>query len=375
MSRVTRYILRQLTAPMLFTTLALAGVIWLTQSLQFIDKIVVNGLSVTAFLQFTSLMLPRMLAIVLPVALFLSIIFTYHRLRSDSELVVLSAAGLSKAMLARPALIFAAVVTLVTYFMVMYLAPYSYRTFKDQQHKLRSDFAAVLLQEGTFNNLSRGLTVYIREREPTGELLGILVHDNRDTGKPVSMMAERGALINGADGPRFVMEKGNRQQVDRNSGNLSLLYFEKYTLDLSQFIEKPGARWRSPGERYLQDLFDPGTTPDDIANRDKLWVEGHRRIITPLYTLVLALIALAPVLAGEFSRRGMGKRLLVTSVSALAFEAMAVGLTTMASKTPSLVPLMYLYLFVSLAAVVYVLARAPSSVKRQPSETAVEGMG
>jgi len=371
MSRVTRYILRQVTAPMLFITLALTGVIWLTQSLQFIDKIVVNGLSVTAFLQFTSLMLPRMLAIVLPIALFLSIIFAYHRLLADSEIVVLSAVGLSKARLAMPAMIFSVGVILITYFMVMFAAPYTYRVFKDQQHRLRSDFAAVLLQEGTFNNLTRGLTVYVRERKPTGELLGILVHDNRDTSKPVTMMAESGALVNGPDGPKFVMVKGNRQQVDRATGNLSFLTFKSFPLDLSQFIEEPGVRWRSPGERYLNELFNPGTMPDDIANKDKLWVEGHRRIISPLYTLVLALIALTPVLAGEFSRRGVAKQLLAASVSAMVFEALALGLTTLSTKNPVLVPLMYLYLVVSMAAVIYVLARSPARAKRQADRSMV----
>jgi lipopolysaccharide export system permease protein len=359
MSRVTRYILRQLTAPMLFITLALTGVIWLTQSLQFIDKIVVNGLSVMAFLQFTSLMLPRMLAVVLPIALFLSVVFTYHRLLADSEIVVLSAAGLSKFMLTKPVLIFASIVILVTYGIIMFVSPYSYRVFKDQQHRLRSDFAAVLLQEGTFNNLTHGLTVYVRERESNGELLGILVHDNRDTSQPVTMMAERGALVSGPDGPKFVMYNGNRQQVDRASGNLSFLTFKRFPLDLSQFIEEPGVRWRSPGERYLSELFNPGTSPDDIANKDKLWVEGHRRIVAPLYTLVLALIALTPILAGEFSRRGVTKQLLAAAAGALLFEALALGLTTLASKNPVLVPLMYLYLLVSLAAVIYVLARSP----------------
>jgi lipopolysaccharide export system permease protein len=170
------------------------------------------------------------------------------------------------------------------------------------------------------------------------------------------------------------MIKGNRQQVDRASGNLSFLTFERFPLDLSQFIEEPGVRWRSAGERYLHQLFDPGTTPDDIANKDKLWVEGHRRIISPLYTFVLALIALTPILAGEFNRRGMAKQLLFASAAALIFEAMALGLATLASKNPVMVPLMYLYMLVSTAAVIYFLGRSPLR-SRRGAEDSVVGAG
>ena len=372
MSGVTRYILRQLFAPMLFVVLALTGVIWLTQSLRFIDKIVSNGLSVAAFLQFTSLLLPRALAIVLPIALFLAVLHVYNRLRTDSELVVLWAAGLSKSALARPALLLAAAVTLVTYGLTLYLAPLAHRTFKDEQYRLRSDYAALLLQEGVFNTLSQNLTVYIRERQSGGEMVGILVHDGRDRSKPVTMMAERGALVRGPTGPRFVMVNGNRQQVDREKGVLSLLYFDKYSLDLSLFAPESLERWRTPGERFLGELLFPGDTPEDRRNRDKLVVEGHRRLTAPLYTIVLTLIALSAVLAGEFNRRGQVQRILAAAAAAVLAETMGLGLTMLTAKLPVLIPVLYLYVIACAGAALFVLGRRP---RRGPTEISEAAAG
>ncbi|MDP7603497.1 MAG: LptF/LptG family permease, partial [Alphaproteobacteria bacterium] len=213
MSRVTRYILRQLFAPTLFITGALVGVVWLTQSLRFVDLIVNRGLSAGHFFYLTMLLLPGFLSLILPIALFCAVLFTYHRLSFDSEIVVLRAAGLSHRQLARPALALALGATIVTYGLTLYLTPLGFRTFKDQQFTIRSSYASVLLREGVFNTLVDGVTVYVRERKSGGELRGILVHDNRQPSKPITVMAERGILTNTAEGPRFVMVNGNRQEV------------------------------------------------------------------------------------------------------------------------------------------------------------------
>ncbi len=371
MSAVTRYILRELVPPLLLILVTLSGVIWLTQSLRFIDKIVANGLSVLAFLEFTSLLAPRILALVLPIAVFLAVLYTYQKLRADSELIVLSAAGFSREKLARPAMALAVGATVLGYALTLYLAPLAYRTFKDRQGQLRSDIAAILLQEGTFNTLFDGLTVYVRERKPGGEMFGILVHDNRNPSRPITMMAESGVLVNGPDGPRFVMANGNRQEVDKEKGDLSLLYFDSYALDLSLYVAEPDNRWRTPGERFLTGLFWPQDRILDDESRQRLRLEGHSRLISPLYTIVLALIALCTVLAGEFSRRGLGRRIFLGAATALVFEIVGVSLTVLARQYAYLVPILYLYVAASAVLVIHVLRRNPrrSTPASMPDDT------
>ncbi len=203
MNGITRYLVGQLFVATLFITFAITGVVWLSQSLRFIDLIINRGLSVFTFLELTLLLLPTFLAVIVPLALFCAVMYTYHRLTVDSELVVLRATGLSQFDLARPALILASGVTAVCYGITLYLMPMGFREFKDRQSSIRSDYSHLLLQEGTLNTLSDGFTVYIRAREPSGEILGILVHDSRDPSAPVTWMAERGALVRSPDGPRL----------------------------------------------------------------------------------------------------------------------------------------------------------------------------
>ena len=69
MKRIDRYIFRQLLGATLFVAVTLTGVVWLTQSLRFVEMIVNRGLSAPLFLYFTMLLLPSFLGVILPVAL------------------------------------------------------------------------------------------------------------------------------------------------------------------------------------------------------------------------------------------------------------------------------------------------------------------
>src|SRR5882724_2868849 len=102
MKSLDRYILRQCLSMMIFITAALSAAVWLAQSLRLVDLIVNRGLSIEVFLYLALLILPRFLDIVLPIGAFIAVLFVFNRLSSESELVVMRAAGLGPMVLARP---------------------------------------------------------------------------------------------------------------------------------------------------------------------------------------------------------------------------------------------------------------------------------
>ena len=366
MSEITRYVLRQLIEVTLFVTLALTGVVWLSQSLRFVDLIINRGLSFFTFVYLTFLLLPSFLAVLMPIALFFAVAYTYHRLVIDSEIVVLRSAGLSEMALMKPALIMAGILVALCYLITLYLQPAGFRNFKDRQFIIRADYSKILLQEGSFNTLGEGLTVYIRERLDNGEVRGILVHDNRDRAAPVTMMAERGVLMNAADGPYLSLFKGNRQVMNRDRGKLSLLYFDRHNLDLSDLIDAEGPRWREPRERYIHELFREPQDNNEATYIHDLRAEGHNRLVSPLYNLVMTLIALAALLGGEFNRQGRAVRMVFAGAIAAGFQGLALVLTYMIVKMPLLMPLLYVNVVLWTAATLYVLL-----YRRKPRNRAI----
>ncbi|MGA0394519.1 MAG: LptF/LptG family permease, partial [Rhodospirillales bacterium] len=137
MSELNKYVLRQLLIGMVIVTIGLTCVIWLTQSLRFVDMIVNRGLTAGTFVYLTMLLLPNFLSIILPIAVFTVVVFTYSKLISDRELIVMRAAGLSQHALARPAILLAAIVCLFSYIINIFILPESYRMFRELQWEVR----------------------------------------------------------------------------------------------------------------------------------------------------------------------------------------------------------------------------------------------
>jgi lipopolysaccharide export system permease protein len=334
MDRLTWYVFRQALMVTLSVGVIFSAAVWLLQSLRLVDLIVNRGLSIGLFLYLAVLILPRFIDVVLPVAIFTAVIFVYAKLIAESELVVMRASGMSQWALAKPALMIGAVGMIILYAMAFYFLPASNRAFKDLQFEIRNKFATALIQEGVFNTLSDTLMVYVKQRDSKGDLLGLLIENTSDKDKPITISAERGALVDTPEGPRILMANGTRQQFDRLTGKLSSLSFKSYTLDLSEVQNAPTLRDRQPDEFYLSELL-------DNLNNQAMVVELNMRLTGPLLALSMAAIPILCLLPGEFNRRGQARRILLAIAIALAMEIVDVGLTNLARSTMAVIPLIY----------------------------------
>jgi lipopolysaccharide export system permease protein len=339
--RLSLYLLSQLIGPTALFAFLLTAVIWLTTSLRLLDLVINRGQSAPTFVYLTILVLPSLLVIILPIAYFFGTLFALSKLNTDSELVVMSAAGFSRAQVAVPVFIVAALVMALTYLCTLYLMPAGQRAMKDKVVDIRADIGTALLNEGEFNTPALGLTVFIRELNSDGTIRGVLVHDNRNKVHPVTYLAESGQLAQTAGGARLIMADGTIEASGNGGGQLSVLKFQRYVFDLDQFAGPAHATERATSERYLSELFWPSAAlPEKIRNA--YIAEGHNRLSEPLYCIVFALIALAAILRGSRARGANALRLTA------AFAAMAVvriagyGVQGLAVRDPSFNVLFYL---------------------------------
>ena len=97
MKKLDTYIAKQIVTGFLLVALSLMSMLWLTQSLRFVEMVTDKGLPVYLFVEMTSLLMPRVFTILSPIALFVAVMFVYNRLITDSELVVMKAVGISSA--------------------------------------------------------------------------------------------------------------------------------------------------------------------------------------------------------------------------------------------------------------------------------------
>jgi lipopolysaccharide export system permease protein len=340
-SRLDIYIFRQVLAALLVTTGGLTALIWLTQSLRFVDLVVNRGLSFTVFLRLTSLLIPSFVAVILPITTYIVIQFVYLRMAGDRELTVMRAAGLSPWALARPALTVAVIVTAVGYGLSIWGVPASMRAFKEYQWEIRNRLAAFLLQDGVFTPLSEKLTVYVRSRDQDGTLRGILVDDARDPTAHATILAERGRLIDSPTGPRVLLLDGNRQQIDHQTGRLDTLTFKQNEVDLADATKDDSSRTLDMSEVPIDALFDPH--PALERDRGKWIAEGYRRLTEPLTTMSYAMIGLLAALGGQFSRHGNVLRPMVSIGVMVVLLALGLALGTIAARDNQLITLLWVH--------------------------------
>jgi lipopolysaccharide export system permease protein len=340
-SRIDRYVFRQLALALVAVTAGLVALIWLTQSLRFVELVVNRGLSFRVFLELSSLQIPYFVAVILPITTFVVVQFIYQRLAGDRELTVMRAAGLSPLALARPALAVAAVAVVLGYLLNLVVVPAAFGAFRQYQFEIRNRVAAFLLQEGVFTAVSDDLTVYVRARDPDGMLRGILIEDARQPNSPATILAESGRLVSSDGAPRLLLLNGSRQEIDRQTGRLNILTFAENAIDLNSNSRGEEQRFRDITEMSISELFNP--SPGLVQARDlpKLRVEAHRRLAAPLTAASFSLVALVSVLMGTFRRYGGLLRPLMAVLAVVGLLALGLGVTNLAAKQLDLIPLIW----------------------------------
>lgn len=336
------YILGQILGPVALLTVLMTCVILLTQSLRLLDLVINRGQSAPTFVYLTILILPGLLAIILPIAFFFGTLFTLSRLNGDSELVVMASAGYSQRQLAAPVFIAALLVMILTWACALWLMPAGQRALNAKVLDIRADIGAALLNEGEFNPPAPGLTVFIRQLGNDGQIRGILVHDSRDVHRPVTYLAERGVLAQTPQGARLIMLDGTVEQSAQGGRELSVLKFQRDVINLDQFAGPARVNQRQTSERFLGELLNPSDPSLPQRIRNTYLAEAHNRLSQPLYCLAFAMIAMAAIMRGRRQRGALAMRLTMASLAAAAVRIAGYGVSGPASGHPVLIAFFYI---------------------------------
>ena len=292
-----RYMFRQVTNAFLVILLTLTIVVWLATALKELNLITSQGQGIVLFFQMTMLSLPSLMALIAPNAMLMAALYTLDRMNGDSELIVMTASGAPVWRIGAPLLALASLVSIAILLANLFLTPASMRALRSFVTQVRADLISQVLQPGRFSSPESGLTFHIRDRSLSGDLLGLLVHDERDDKQVMSYLAERGRIITNDDGSYLVMFEGyvHRYNSEDADKNVQIVAFDQNMLDISEFSPKDNAgKDLRPREQYISDLISPDMNDKATKhNYGQIRSELHDRLATPLYPLVFAFVAIA----------------------------------------------------------------------------------
>ena len=344
MGRIDRDLLSQLLAVFGLASLVLVLVYWINRAVVLFDQLIADGQSAWVFLELTALALPSIVKLVLPLAAFAATLYALARLMGDSEITVVQATGASPWRLARPVLAFGLIVGLLVSVLAHVLVPASLGRLMARQSEIAETATARLLRAGEFISPSDGLTLYIREVAPEGELRGLLISDTRNPEESVSTTAASAYLVRGDAGPQLVMIDGMVQRLSEDDGRLLATSFADLAYDLGPLMPEVEDAARSSRELSTWELLRPTPALARETDQDEgeLFAEAHDRLAEGLLAPVATLIGLGALLLGGFSRFGVWRQVILAIVLLVVVKGVEQASVQAAREDPSLWPLTYL---------------------------------
>lgn len=315
-------------------------VIWITSALRELSLVTGKGQTFLIFLQFTALSLPALVVVIAPVATFAAAIYTLNKFNGDSELIVMSASGVSPRQIIKPFLVLGAVATVLVGIMTIHVMPSSFRELRDMITRIRADFLSNVVKEGQFITIETGVTFHYRERSGDA-LLGIFFQDRREPSRVAVYIAERGRTVEIEGRPFLVLEQGSIQRQDTRARESSIVTFERYGVDLTSFGQEGATVVLKPRERSTFELLNPLRDDYFTAQRGRFRSELHDRFIAPLYVMTFILIAFAALGEPKTTRQGRGVAIGAAIVAVLTVRILGFALSTAMVRSPGAVPLAY----------------------------------
>jgi lipopolysaccharide export system permease protein len=341
-----RYMFRQAANAFLVILLTLTSVVWLATVLKELNLITSQGQGILLFLKMTLLSLPSLIALIAPNAVLMACLYTLDRMNGDSELIVMTAAGAPVWRIGAPLIALAGLVSFGILIANVFITPAATRELRTFITQVRADLISQVLQPGRFSSPENGLTFHIRDRSPNGELLGLLIHDERDPKQVMSYLAERGRILSNDDGAYLVMFDGYVQRLDTQSTDkgVQIVAFDQNMLDLSELApDDAGDKEFRPRERYISELINFG--PDNkfySAFRGQVRSELHERLSTPFYPLAFGFIVVALLAHARTTRESRWGQIVTAFVIAVALRVAGITANNLVTLNAWATPLVYL---------------------------------
>lgn len=376
MKTFDRYLLSQMLTLFGFFSLVLVAVYWVNRAVSLFDSLIAGGQNVAIFFEFTALALPNVIVNVLPVSALVATIYGINRMSGDSELVVAQTSGVGPFALARPVLVFGAIVLVLVSLLSHVLVPASRAALGDRGAEISRDITGRFLKEGEFLHPGTGVTVYVREITENGELRGIFLQDRRSPNTNTTYAAERAILLQTNGIPSLVMFEGMAQTLQQDTQNLTVVTFEDFTYDLATLA---GSSARAPGLRELPTPAVLRASPEDQnrtgADLAAFRYEAHARFGEPLFAATLPMLALGIMMLGRYSRMGLWRQIVGAVFLAILVQMLGNLAKTEVLKDAARWPLIYVPPLISLCIGLGALGLAAAGpLRRRAAEPSTGGL-
>ena len=269
------------------------------QLARYLAEIAEGRLAGDLLLSLLLLKMASVLVLLLPAALFLSLLLGLGRMYSDSEMVALAACGYGPGQLLRTALLAALPVAALTALLALFVGPRTADLADEVLIEARGRALVSAIVPGRFSQVGDGAVYHVSEVDDSGGMRGIFARLQRPDGTVVINADRARFAFDPVQGRRdLLLEEGTRYDGAPGRSDYRAFEFGRYQLRLPDL---KGSTIRKADALSTATLLDS----DEPRHRAEL----HWRIALPVSVLVLALLAV-PISHSQ-PRQGRYARLLL----------------------------------------------------------------
>jgi len=210
---IIRYLVRETLKSQLAILFILLLIFFCQKLVRILGAAVDGEVPTNLVLTLLGLGVPEMAQLILPLSLFLAILMTLGRLYTESEITVMHACGLSKAVLVKAAMVLMLFTSLVAAVNVIWLGPWSSRYQDEVTQNAKANPGAAALAAGQFQTSSDGSAVLFIEDVKGNQFGNVFLAQLRPKGnaRPSVVLADSGHMEQHRDGSQVVtLDKGTR---------------------------------------------------------------------------------------------------------------------------------------------------------------------
>ena len=317
--------LGRLTQTFGFFSLILILAYWINRSLGIFNSLIGDGQSTIVFFELIFLFLPQVIAIILPIAALAATIFIINRMSSESELVILDAAGLSPFNILRPFIYFAFLTSILTAILSLYLVPISRSQMDFRTQIISKDIISKLISDGSFLHPVPNMTIFVSSVNTNGELEDIFIHDQRSKDRDLTYVATRALLVKENEKSHLVLFNGLLQTLDIKSNTLSHIGFDSLTYRLAQLTSTEEKKLSNIDNYGIIELLkaDHALQKSLKKSKSRIQFEAHDRILKPLHCFIYVLLSAVVMCIGSYSRFGLARQIFFSVLIVLGFNILS----------------------------------------------------
>ena len=267
MRLLTRYILKQLLMPFMFSLLIIIFVLFTQFLLRAIDRFIGKGLDIGTIFEYLFLNLGWIAALSVPMAVLVAALMSFGQFSEDNEITAMRASGISFNTILRPAILFGMTISAVLILFNSFIMPemnFKARMLSGDIYRKRPDLN---IEPGYFMDDLPSYSMIIRDKE--GDTLKDVRIFSKGSGQTqTSIHSKTGELSTIDDAIVLDMFDGEIHELDtRDFGNYRRIEFEKHKITIAAddlFLNRRDTTSRSDREMTVPMIF---SKRENISNR------------------------------------------------------------------------------------------------------------